>query len=121
MKRFSVLISSLALLAASGCHNGSYNSANSTQAILTSNNYKVIMTNVKGDDAGFKVFGIGNTAQYSIAMEKIRVQAQLEDRPRALINVTQDENWWTIGIVAAETLTLTADVIEFTGPPTGTQ
>ena len=79
------------------------------------------MTNVKGDDVGFKVFGIGNSAQFSTALEKIRVQAQLDDRSRALINVTIDDNWWTVGIVGGETLTITADVIEFTGPPTGTE
>ncbi len=121
MKRIAILLSSLALFVATGCHSGTYNAANSTQAVLTSNNYKVVMTNVKGEDAGFKVFGIGNSAQFATAMEKIRVQAQLDDRSRALINVTQDDNWWTIGIVAGQSLTITADVIEYTGPPTGTE
>ena len=32
-----------------------------------------------------------------------------------LVNVTEDYNWYNIGLVAGETIVLTADVVEFTG------
>ena len=122
MRRIAVLISSVALLLATGCSSdGFFPAGTTTQAVLTSNNFRVVMTNVKGGDAGFKVFGIGNNAHMYVCLEKIRVQAQLEDRSRALVNVTVDDSWWTLGIVSGDSLTVTADVIEYTGPPIGTE
>lgn len=118
MKR---LILALALGWMAGCHSGDFVRVNGTETMLQSNNYRVVMTGVRGQDAGFKVFGIGGSAQYSTCLEKIRVLAELEGRSRALVNVTQDENWWNVGIVSGETLTVTCDVVEFTGPPNGTQ
>lgn len=117
MSRMLVVLAALLL---SACNNiGTLNGIVQTNTTLTSNNYRVVMTGVKGGDAGFRVFGIGGSAQISTAMEKIRAQAQLEERPRALINVTVDDSYWTVGIVGGSSLTVTADVIEFTGPPNG--
>lgn len=112
-------ILALALMALAGCHGGDFTKQNATEVMLQANNYRVVMSGIRGEDSGFRVFGLGGWGQYSRAMDKIRVQAQLDDRSRALINVTEDTNWWTIGIVGGDTLTLTADVVEFTGPPTG--
>ena len=117
MKRAA--IACLASLLLSACHTGMIGGAVQTNTTLTSNNYRVVMTGVKGDDSGFRVFGFGTSAAHSKALEKIRAQAQLEERPRALINVTVDESFWTIGLVGGSSLTMTADVIEFTGPPNG--
>jgi hypothetical protein len=103
-----------------GCGNaGSFTKLNDTRTNLTSNNYRVIMTNVIGQDDGIRVFGIGTKAKWSAALAQIREQAQIKDRSRALINVTEDDDWYNVLIVAGETLTITADVIEFIGPPGG--
>jgi hypothetical protein len=103
-----------------GCGNtGGFTKMNETRTNLTSNNYRVIMTSVAGADDGFRVFGIGTRAKFSAALAQIREQAQIKDRSRALINITEDDDWFNTLIVAGETLTVTADVIEFTGPPGG--
>ncbi len=103
-----------------GCGNaGNFMKTNETKAVLTSNNYRVIMTNVVGQDDGLRVFGFGPKAKYSAALAQIREQAQIKDRSRALINITEDDDWYNIFIVAGETLTITADVIEYIGPPGG--
>lgn len=115
------LILAFALAGVAGCHSGEFVKHNSTDTLLQSNNYRVVQTSVKGSDTGFRVFGLGSHAQYSKCMEKIRVVAELEGRSRALVNVTEDENSFNIGIVSGETLTISADVVEFTGPPTGGQ
>lgn len=118
MRRFMM---GLALAALAGCHSGEFIKVNGTETLLQANNYRVVMVGVKGQDSGFKVFGLGGSAQYSTCLEKIRVLAELEGRSRALVNVTEDTNWWNIGLASGETLTVTADVVEFTGPPTGGQ
>ncbi|RMG19073.1 MAG: hypothetical protein D6731_00395 [Planctomycetota bacterium] len=106
-------------LALTGCHTGYFAQVQQTNVTLTSNNYRVLETGLRGSDSGYRVFGIGTSANYSKAMQKIRVLAELEDRPRALINVTVDENSWNYGIVSGTTIVITADLIEFTGPPNG--
>jgi hypothetical protein len=110
----------LGLLLLSGCGSlGDFNGQHSSQAVMTSNNYQVVETGVRGADAGFKVFGIGGHAQYATALDKIRILAEMDKRPRALINVTKDYNWFNLGIVSGDSVVVTADVIEFTGPPNG--
>jgi hypothetical protein len=105
---------------ATGCGNtGGFTKTNETRTNLTSNNYRIIMVGVAGEDDGFRVFGLGTRAKFSAALAQIREQAQIKDRSRALINITEDDDWYNVGIVAGETLTVTADVIEFTGPPGG--
>lgn len=103
-----------------GCGNsGGFTKTNETKTVLTSNNYRIIMVGVAGSDDGFRVFGLGPRAKFSAALAQIREQAQLKDRSRALINITEDDDWYNALIVAGETLTVTADVIEFIGPPGG--
>jgi hypothetical protein len=114
------LLLTLALAALAGCHSGELSQINS-QSLLQANNYRVIQVGVKGQDSGFRVFGFGGSAQYSTCMDKIRVLAELDGRSRALVNVTTDRSLWSIGIVGGDSLTITADVVEFTGPPTGGQ
>jgi len=115
------LLSCLLLLGLlGGCGNaGGFLKTNETTTMLTSNNYRVIMTNVVGSDDGLRVFGLGTRAKYSAALAQIREQAQIKDRSRALINITEDNDWYNMLIVGGETVTVTADVIEFIGPPTG--
>lgn len=102
-----------------GCGTDRFLRHNMTNVTLTSNNYRVIQTGVRGSDAGVKVFGIGVNAQYAKAMEKVRILSELDDRPRALINVTEDVTSYNVGIVSGDSVVITADVIEFTGPPSG--
>ena len=103
-----------------GCGNdGNFVKTTETTSVLTGNNYRVIMTNVVGSDDGLRVFGLGPRAKYSAALAQIREQAQIKDRSRALINITEDHDWYNILIVAGDTLTITADVIEYIGPPNG--
>jgi hypothetical protein len=119
MKRALASLGLGGLLLLSGCHSGAFAQIQQTNVVLTSNNYRVLETGLRGSDSGFRVFGIGASANYSKAMQKIRILAELEDRPRALINVTEDLNEWNYGIVSGSTIVITADLIEFTGPPTG--
>ena len=107
------------LLLTSGCHSGAFAQIQQTQVMLTSNNYRVLETGLRGSDSGIRVLGIGTSPNYSKAMQKIRILAELEDRPRALVNVTEDYNTWNYGLVMGGTLVITADLIEFTGPPNG--
>ena len=109
----------LATSIATGCHEGAIGQGLNTEVVLTSNNYRVIESGLRASDTGFRVFGIGPHAMYSKAIAKIRVLAELDGRPRALVNVTTDVTDWTIGIVGSDTLVITADVVEFTGPPNG--
>ena len=110
----------LAITIVGGCgHTGAFNAVNSTSVDLTSNNYRVIETNLSASDTGFKVFGVGDHASHGKAMAKLRVLAELDGRPRALINLTEDADWWNLGIVSGDTLLLSCDVVEFTGPPNG--
>lgn len=119
MKRLSLLFVVVACLVSAGCHSGGFSKTNQTQVILTSNNYRILQTGVKASDTGFRAFGIGPHAQYARAMGKLRILAELDDRPRGLINITEDYGWFNVGIVMGETITLTADVIEYTGPTSG--
>jgi len=112
------LLAALALGLA-GCNSGGFSRVNQTQVVLTSNNYRVVETGLKGSDTGFRVLGIGFSPQYSKAMQKLRILAELDDRPRALINIATDNNTWNYGIVMGGDIVITADVIEFTGPPGG--
>ncbi|MEZ6187396.1 MAG: DUF6567 family protein [Planctomycetota bacterium] len=115
--RLLVLAACCALSACTS--DGAFRGNNVTNVTLTSNNYRVIQTGVRGSDSGFKVFGIGINAQYAKALEKVRILAELDDRPRALINVSEDVSSYNVGIVSGDSVIITADVIEFTGPPTG--
>lgn len=110
----------LATTVISGCgHTGQFNAVNSTDVTLTSNNYRVIESGLSATDVGFKVFGIGDHASYAKAMSKLRILAELDGRPRALINITEDVDWWNLGLVSGDAIGLSCDVVEFTGPPNG--
>ena len=110
----------LTCLLSTGClSDGHFAQMQSTQAVLTSNNYRVLETGLRGSDTGFQVFGIGPSATYAKALQKIRILAELEDRPRALVNVTEDTTSYNFGIVSGQTIVITCDLIEFTGPPNG--
>lgn len=119
MNRLLALLLVVGSCALVGCHSGGMTKQNTTQVVLTSNNYRVLQTGLKASSSGMRFLGIGPNAHYYKAMGKLRILAELDDRPRALINVTEDYGWFHFGIVAGETITLTADVVEFTGPPTG--
>ena len=96
-----LLVAVLGLLG--GCHSGEFAKRNTTQVVLTGNNYRVLQTGVKGSDTGLRVFGIGSSARYAVALGKIRILAELDDRPRALINITEDHQGYYLGIVSRET------------------
>ncbi|MCA8924999.1 MAG: hypothetical protein KDD82_24530 [Planctomycetes bacterium] len=113
------LAAAVCCAALAGCTSDGAFRNNITNVTLTSNNYRVIQTGVRGSDVGFKVFGIGPNAQFSKALEKVRILAELDDRPRALVNVTEDVSSYNVGIVSGDSVVITADVIEFTGPPNG--
>ena len=119
LHRLALLFLPLGVTLLAGCHSGHFAQVQSTQAVLTSNNYKVLETGLRGSDTGFRVFGIGASPQYAVAMQKLRILAELEDRPRALINVTEDYNTYNLGIVSGGTIIITADLIEYTAPTTG--
>lgn len=85
------------------------------RVVLSQGNYQVVETHLQGYSTGMRVFLIGDSASYADAMHMLKVKAGLDGTSRALINITEDKTWsgfWPVLVYG--TLTLTADVIEFT-------
>lgn len=106
------------LLLAGGCASSASGlHSQATQVQLREGNYKVVSESVHGTSTSFKVFGIGPSATFAEAMKNLRAKALLLDpdsKPRALINVTQDETFTLyFGIVMVSEIIFTADVIEW--------
>jgi hypothetical protein len=95
--------------------------ANVTQTSLAAADFQYVGTGLRAEDSGLRFLGIGGVPQMADVMQDLRVQAHLEQGARALVNVTEDHSTTYFLIVTIETITITADVIEFTrsGAPGG--
>ncbi len=120
MHRALTLFAFVLLVGLSGCYSSPYfPTGTTTQAVLNGNNYRVVQTSLQASDTGFRVFGFGSDPNMHVVMDRIRAQAQLDGRPRALVNVTLDDSGFNIGIVSSHSITLSADVVEFIAPAGG--
>ncbi|GJH41223.1 hypothetical protein RCZ04_17730 [Capnocytophaga sp. HP1101] len=114
-----ILFSALALLLAS-CgvtRELSHNVNNhTTQVVLAKNNFKVV-EHVKGEASNqyFLLFiGGGKRALVEKARAKMLKNANLEGSSKAIINETVEVHWIFIWVGIQYTVTVSADVIEFT-------
>jgi hypothetical protein len=107
------------LLGFSGCafHSGltSNLNQNTTQVVLSTNNYKII-AKVKGTASGISVLGIGGS--FKPLIERARAEmlenASIVGSSKAVINETVEVNNKNYaGIVNQKTVTVSAYVIEF--------
>lgn len=111
-------------LALSACsyNDGWVPSSIQTQVLLSEGNYRVVASGVEGGDKGYVVFGMGGSANYHVAMNKLRKAAGIErGSRRALVNLTVDEQTTylpalILPIVVQDAITISADVIEFAEP-----
>jgi len=113
-----VLFSALALLLAS-CgvtRELSHNVNNHTQVVLAKNNFKVV-EHVKGEASNqyfLLIIGGGRRALVEKARAKMLQNANLVGSSRAVINETVESHWIFIGVGIQYTVSVSADVIEFT-------
>jgi len=113
-----VLFSALALLLAS-CgvtRELSHNVNNhTTQVVLAKNNFKVV-EHVKGEASNqyLLIIGGGKRALVEKARAKMLQKANLVGSSRAVINETVESYWIFIGVGIQYTVSVSADVIEFT-------
>ena len=114
-----VLFSALALLLVS-CgvtRELSHNVNNhTTQVVLAKNNFKVV-EHVNGEASNqyfLLIIGGGKRALVEKARAKMLQNANLVGSSRAVINETIESHWIFIGVGIQYTVTVSADVIEFT-------
>lgn len=121
--RTSLPLSIVLALTLPACATGSGLHTEQTQVQLRAGNYRVVAESVRGASSSLRVFGIGGSPSFAEAMAQLRTRALLLNEgspPRALINLTQDEQLSLLfgPLVVSQELVLTADVIEFVdGPP----
>lgn len=88
---------------------------------LNGNNYRVIKAGARGEDFGFALFGFITLVSPSYADAKDQLYASvgesLKGRAIALANQTEDRSTLYVILFSLPKITLTADVIEFTGAP----
>ena len=86
-----------------------------TQVVLAKNNFKVV-EHVKGEASNqyLLIIGGGKRALVEKARAKMLQNANLVGSSRAVINETVESHWIFIGVGIQYTVSVSADVIEFT-------
>lgn len=114
-------IGALAWLA-TGCSTeqaGGMAQATATQVQLKGNNYKVIKAGAMGQSSGFSLLGIIPFASPNYAEAKASLYANvgepLTGKSIALANQTEDKSTLYLILFSIPKVTITADVVEFTG------
>jgi hypothetical protein len=94
---------------------------NSTQVVLSGNNFRAVQQ-VKGSAAVQYFMFMGGTwrgALYARAYSDMMSKVNLNEGSRAVINIVTEENVdGLFPLYFLRTVTVSAQVIEFTGPPT---
>lgn len=92
---------------------------NSTQVVLAGNNFKIV-EQVKGSAAVQYFFFMGGTwkgSLYAKAYTEMLSKANLNEGSRAIVNLVTEENIdGLFPVYFLRTVTVSAQVIEFTGP-----
>jgi hypothetical protein len=121
-KLFLFFLTTLLFTGCAGFHNGlmrNYN-GNTTEVVLSERNFRVV-SNLQGTSEALYIFGIGGLSQSAMiadAKAQILEQADMIGKPRALVNeIVEEHNSYFI-IVFKRKITVTAQLIEFTGVST---
>ena len=108
-----------ALFIASCSSTGSMQQSTGTAVSLQGNNYKVVKAGAKGESSGFYLLGILPIVSPNYADAKANLYFTsgelLEGRSIALANQTQDSSTLYLILFSVPRITVTADIIEFTG------
>jgi len=98
---------------------GSMQQNTGTAVSLQGNNYKVVKAGAKGESSGFYLLGIIPIVSPNYADAKANLYFSsgepLEGRSIALANTTQDSSTLYLILFSVPRITVTADIIEFTG------
>jgi hypothetical protein len=109
----------------SGCSStGDFKGGDTSTAVtLKENNYKLIKGAAVGTSSGFKLLGIIPLSSPTYASAKADLYksagVSLTGKSIALANQTEDRSGLYLILFSLPKLTLTADIVEFTGPSTG--
>ncbi len=120
MRRMLLAIAVLSLAIGSGCvsYVPSYTTPPAVLEIgVLENDFKVAATHLKGSAECMYLFGaipMGDPQIVSKALAQIRDQAQMEGRPVALVNYTEDNISTNFFVFKTEKVVITADLIEYT-------
>lgn len=116
---------SVFLISACSSTTGGMPQSTGTAVDLNQNNYKVVKAGALGSSWGFKLLGFIPivTPTYASAKSSLyrAVGEPLEGRPIALANQTEDQTSIYLILFSLPKITITADVIEFNGPPKETK
>ncbi|MGD0651331.1 MAG: DUF6567 family protein [Verrucomicrobiia bacterium] len=121
MKGVALVLGVVSVLLAGCASEGRFEHGDATAVGLSANNYRVIQPGAKGGSSGFSLLGIIPITSPSFAVAKERlyksVGQEVKGRSIALANQTQDKSGLYLILFSIPTVTITADVIEFTGGP----
>ena len=112
----------MAILA--GCSSeGEFRQSTGTSVSLAGNNYKLIKEGVKGTSSGFRLLGVIPIVSPTHAGAKAdlyeSIGQPLTGRSVALANETEDRSSLYLILFSIPTITVTADVVEFTDTTKG--
>ena len=116
-----LVLALLLLLGAAACSNmGDFPATSGTNIDLSHNNYRVVRSNVVGTSYGFWLLGfipITSPSHTSAMSELYDNAGVVEGKAQALVNVTQDHSYLYLILFGIPSLTVRADIIEFTDSP----
>lgn len=118
MKLTNLLLAIIALV--TGCASeGNYKNSNATGVNLAGNNYRIVKAGATGSSSGFYLLGLIPFASPNYGDAKARIYQNVPEtltgRSIALINQTEDRSVIYLIFFSVPKVTITADVIEFTG------
>jgi hypothetical protein len=87
-----------------------------TSVTLSSDNYRILKTNIVGTDWGINLLGILPIVlpDYTTAIEKLYIAGEVsEGTPQAVVNILQQNTSPFFILFSIPRITFTADVVEF--------
>lgn len=119
MVRVSVAVVVCALVLVGCTSTGMMPQGTGTAVSLSGNNYKVLKAGAKGESVGFSLLGIIPILSPTFAGAKANLYSSvgqpLEGRSIALANQTEDRSTLYLILFSLPRITVTADILEFTG------
>ncbi len=105
-----------------GCSSeGEFRQSTGTSVSLAGNNYRLIKAGATGHSSGFRLLGIIPFASPTHAGAKASLYKSVDEpltgRAVALANETEDRSTLYLILFSIPKITVTADVVEFTGMP----
>jgi len=117
MSAITIMVA-VALLA--GCASrGKLEQAGGTSVALARANYRVLKANAVGEDTAWSLlcFIPLGSPQHAAAKARLYEGSDVQGKATGLANLTEDRQTLFLLLVCRDTLTLSADIIEFTDPP----